>query len=109
MKPIPKRLLPHTIIVERVSNDDLFGETWAEPFEIHRVNVQHKKKLVRGANGITIEANTLIFIDAVNSLPAVALKANDKIIFKGTEMHVTSIDILYGDKDNPHHWEVWCL
>ena len=95
IKPIPLKLLGHTIEID--------GQ------EIKRVRVEPNNRIFKDIYGESIESKYLIFIDSVNSVGDLTLLENGKRIrFESIEMTIIDIQKLieYGDK--VHHLEVIC-
>lgn len=105
IKPIPKKLLIHTIKLESASNDDGWGSEHGSPQTIKYVRVEPAKSLrVGGTNNDTI-ANNIVFIDAVNSSPFIKPKEKDIIEFNLDKRTVIKVKELYDDS-KLHHLEV---
>ncbi len=110
IKPIPKKLLPHTVTLIHSDGED----RWGKPLnpvetEIKHVRVVPSSQLNRNNYAETIEFNHLLIIDAFNSKgdKPFTLTEKDKIKWKtDQEVEITKVTPCYADKDTPHHWEV---
>ncbi|MED1602604.1 putative minor capsid protein [Alkalihalophilus marmarensis] len=108
LKPIPKRLLIHTIIYEEYRGDSTFGgNDFSPPEDIPFVLVQPKSELRRDATGVEIQIKGTIFLDAKNTPNFKRLKEESRIKFNGEDYRVVGCDALYTtDPNTPHHFEV---
>lgn len=107
IKPIPKRLLPHNCIYKEYLDNTGEGDKWGVDTPLKFVKVEEKTQLRVTSNGREIVGNARLFYDLTNSsgLSAKPIQ-NSKIIFKGREYRVVDTDILCGEENNPHHYEV---
>lgn len=105
VRPIPKKLLPHTITVEVHESEGRYGETWAPPVVVKRVRVDPSNYITKNSSGSDTLAQSTLFIDAKNSEPAIVLTVDSKITFDNEVMHVNKVEPLYADSPNVHHWE----
>lgn len=108
IKPIPKRLLPHNCIYKEYLDNTGEGDKWDEiGVTLKFVKVEEKMQLKVTSNGREIVGNARLFYDLTTSSGLSAKPVqNSKIIFKGREYRVVDTDILCGEEDNPHHYEV---
>ena len=107
IKPIPKRLLPHNCIYKKYLGNNGEGDEWDKEITLKFVKIEEKTQLKVTSNGREIVGNARLFYDLTNSV-GLSNKpiGNSKIIFKGHEYRVVDTDILCGEEDNPHHYEV---
>lgn len=107
IKPIPKRVLIHTIEYEEFLKDGSFGEEFAPRESISGVLVQPKTEIRRDEIQEEIQIDAVIFLDAVNTPGFKPLKEKSKVHFGGREWRVVSCAALYTfNPDQPHHYEV---
>lgn len=106
IKPIPKRLLIHSIIYREKLPDDGWGGGFAEPVTIENIRVEPARSINRSGNADDIVARNIVFIDRVYSKPFLELKEKSKVEFNGKEYEVNKVSPHYGFKDTPHHYEV---
>lgn len=107
IKPIPKRLLIHTIEYEEFVKDGSFGEEFAPRESIESVLVQPKTEIRRDMYQEEIQIDAVIFLDAVNTPKFKPLKEKSKVHFNGREWRVVACDALYTfNPAIPHHYEV---
>ena len=107
IKPIPKRLLPHNCTYKEYLGNTGEGDEWGADTPLKFVKVEEKTQLKVTSNGREIVGNARLFYDLANSSGLSAKPVqNSKIIFKGREYRVVDTDVLCGEEDNPHHYEV---
>jgi len=107
IKPIPERLLIHTIQYEEFTRDGAFGEEFKPIVTIPFVLVQPKTQIRRNDAGEEIEIKAIVFIDALNTPNAQPLKEKSKVYFNNREWRVKSCESLYAlNPTAPHHYEV---
>ena len=107
IRPISRRLLPHTIQYEKYIGDDGWGSGgYEEAIEINRVRVEPKSSIRRNNTNEQVEGDYILVIDALNSNPYVEPKEKDKITFNGKKLEVKESKVFYAFSDKPHHLEV---
>jgi hypothetical protein len=107
LKPIPKIKLPHTAIYKAYIGNSGEGDTYDTPKQLKYIKVDELKQLGVTNNGREVIGNAIMFYDYLNSIGLTNRPVNNsQIIFKDKTYHIVSTDILYGDSDNPHHYEV---
>ena len=107
IRPIPKRLLPNDCIYKKYLGNTGEGDEWGEDDQLKHVKIEEKTQLKVTSNGREIVGNARLFYDLTNSegLTNEPIQ-NSKIIFNDKEYRVVDSDILRGDQDTPHHYEV---
>lgn len=107
IKPIPKRLLIHTIEYEEFVKDGSFGEEFAPSETMTGVLVQPKTEIRRDEIQEEVQINAVIFLDATNTPKFKPLKEKSKVHFNGREWRVVACETLFTfNPDKPHHYEV---
>lgn len=107
IKSIPKRLLPHNCIYKQYLGNTGEGDEWEDDTPLSYVKIEEKMQLKVTSNGREIVGNARLFYDLTNSSGLSDKPVqNSKIIFKGREYRVVDTDVLCGEEDNPHHYEV---
>lgn len=107
MLQIPKRLLPHTIDVEIPKDTDGFGGVYEDPVTIEHVRVEPiygiRATDYQLQNGVT----GIVFIDAVNSSPAMEVPAGSLVTLEGEKApsNVFACNAIV-DANRVHHWEL---
>ena len=107
IKPIPKRLLPNNCKYKEYLSNSGEGDGWADEIPLNRVKIEEKTQLRITSNGREVVGNARMFYDLVNSegLSNVPIQ-NSIILFKNREYRVVDTDVLRGEQDDPHHYEV---
>ena len=107
IKPIPKRLLPNSCIYKKYLGNTGEGDKWEIDTSLNFVKIEEKTQLKVTSNGREIVGNARLFYDLTNSEGLTSEPVqNSKIIFNDKEYRVVDSDILRGDQDTPHHYEV---
>ena len=107
IKPIPKRLLPHNCTYKEYLGNTGEGDEWGADTPLKFVKVEEKTQLKVTSNGREIVGNARLFYDLTNSSGLVDKPVqNSKIIYNNREYKIVDNDILCGEADVPHHYEV---
>lgn len=106
-KPIPKKLLVHSVIYEKQSDNTAWGGKGnQESVTINRVRFEPDfKTVVTGLNQEHV-IKGILYMDACYSEPFIIPKVDDVIIYKEEPLTVVSCEVLYTLSDTPHHVEV---
>lgn len=108
VRPIPKSWLIHEIVYEEFLGKDDWGKIqYEEPITIEYVRVDESTVFSRDSRETKIQANAVIFVDAVNSKPAVEFKEQSRLKFNGKDYTIKKVIPCYQPKINEiHHWEL---
>ena len=107
IKPIPKRLLPHSCIYKEYLGNTGEGDEWGADTTLKFVKIEEKTQLKVTSNGREIVGNARLFYDLINSNGLTDKPVqNSKIIFNNREYRVVDTDVLCGEQAMPHHYEV---
>lgn len=108
MRPIPKSLLPHTVMLHKKKNS---GGRYEEDsldygIKLAYVRMEPSGRIVRDKNGAEIQLAATLFYDCKNSTPSgIMFKVDDVIVFNGQKHRVQVVEPLY-DRRNLHHYEL---
>lgn len=107
IKPIPKKLLIHTVIYGKEEENDRWGSgTFKEKQTIKHIRIEPSSKIIRDKNNAEIQLAATVFYDCRNSLPrGMVFSLDDIIIFNGQKYQVKDIEPLY-DRKKLHHYEL---
>ena len=107
MKPIPKKLLIHTVQLQEVSEKDAWGnETLADPVELQYVRLEPYTKFVRDKDHKEIQLAATLFYDFHNSRPRGQTFSDGQVLaFNGERYRVQLVEPLY-DGRRLHHYEL---
>jgi Minor capsid protein len=106
VKPIPKKLLPHTIEYERFTGEGRNGPTYDMAVTVKNVRMEPTSEKSIDNNGEQIQLKSKLFIDAVNSSPLIDLKEKSVVHFDEKDYYVQSIATFYTNTVLVHHWEL---
>ena len=108
MKPIPKSLLIHTIILHKKTSSGGFYEepSLSNGTDISCVRMEPLSKIVRDKNNAEIQLSAILFYDCKNSCPrGTTFSVDDVISFNGQKYRVKVVEPLY-DRKKLHHYEI---
>lgn len=116
LRPIPAKILKSTATVRVCNGVDRYQNQTYEEHEVKRVHLQPTNEVRKTQSNTDCVLRSILFVDARISKPALdwcALfkqaheKAGDmRVIVRGVEYTVQTVDELRDDSDNLHHWEV---
>lgn len=116
LKPIPAKILKSTATVEVCSGVDMYQNQTYTEYAVKRVHLQPTNEIRKTQSNTEIVLRSILFVDARTSSPfldwcALLRTAHDnagdmRVIVRGTEYTVFSVDELRDDTDGLHHWEV---
>ena len=106
IKPIPKRILPHSAVYKEYLGNTGEGEEWGKEIPLSFIKIEEKSQLKVTSNGREIVGNAEMFYDLVNSKGLIYKPVENSIIFfNDREYKVVNTDVLC-DSAIPHHYEV---
>lgn len=107
MMPIPKKLLIHKVLHERINKKDRWGAVEeADTTEVTKVRIEPINRIARDKNNAEIQLEAILFFDCKNSRPAGFKFAEDDVIsFGDNKYRVQSVELLY-DGEKLHHYEL---
>lgn len=119
LKPIPAKILKSTATVKVCNGVDMYQNQTYTEYEVKRVHLQPTNEIRKSTTNTELENRVLrsiLFVDARTSTPvldwnALFLTANEnmgdmRVIVRGNEYTVVSVDELRDDTDGLHHWEI---
>lgn len=107
MRAIPKRLLIHTVKLQRTISKDRWGEGKTDNgIKLEKVRIEPSSRIVRDKNSAEVQLAATLFYDCKNSVPRdFVFKEDDIILFNGQKLRVQVIEPLY-DNNKLHHYEL---
>ena len=103
-KPIPLKLLVHTVAVRRnLGIDDDRNVIWSAPETVERVRCEPVKAEVLAGNGVQRDDKLTLFVDCTHS--AFVPEKGMQIEFLGTSYTVRQATPCFADTANVHHYE----
>lgn len=104
--PLPRRLMRQTAVVRVPKNDSHYGGEFEEPMTIERVRFEASASIRRTDYQLQAPVKGTLFIDAVNSSPAMEVPAGSLVSVDGevSEACVQECRAIRG-AGSIHHWE----
>lgn len=109
IRPLPKTWLIHSIVYEQYTDetDDFGNPSYAAPVTIEHVRFDESTVFSRDNTQTKVQANGVIFVDAVHSVPSVTFKEQSQITFGERELVIVKVVPCYHPQSNEiHHWEL---
>ena len=116
LRPIPAKIMRSEATVKACTGVDFYQNQTYTEYIVKKVHLQPTNELRKTAVNTSNVLRAVLFVDKRHSTPALdwnALflaaqeKAGDiKVVVRGIEYTVFSVDELRDDTDNFHHWEI---
>jgi len=107
IRPIPKRLLPHSAIYKEYLGNTGEGDEWGADTPLSFIKIEEKNQLKVTSNGREIVGNAKLFYDLVSSNGLSNKPTQNSIVrFNNRDYKIIDTAILYADSTIPHHYEV---
>lgn len=116
LKPIPSRILRSTATVKVCSGVDRYQNQTYDEYTVNKVHLQPTNEVRKTQSNTEIVLRSILFVDAKTSTPAIdwcalfeqahAVAGDMRVVVRGQEYTVLSVDALRDDTDNLHHYEV---
>ena len=116
LTPIPSRILRSTATVKACTGIDRYQNQTYTEYTIHKVHVQPTNEIRKTPNNTDCTLRSILFVDARKSTPfidwdaifttAQQLSGDVRVIIRGVEYTVQSVDALRDDSDILHHYEI---
>ena len=116
LKPIPSRILKSTATVKVCSGVDMYQNQTYTDYTVQRVHLQPTNEIRKTADNTDCVLRSILFVDAKTSTPhldycallqaAHKIGGDVRIIVRGDEYTVMSVDALRDDTDGLHHYEL---
>lgn len=116
LPPIPSKILKTSATLKVVSGVDFYQNQTYTEYTLKRVHLQPTNQIVKTTDNTNSNLRAILFVDARISTPfldwltllqtAHDNKGDMRVIVRGVEYTVESVDELRDDTDNLHHWEV---
>lgn len=116
LKPIPSKILKSAATVKVCSGVDRYQNQTYTEYTVNRVHLQPTNEVRKTESNTECVLRSILFVDAKTSTPhldwcalfeqAHALAGDMRVVVRGTEYTVQSVDALRDDTDTLHHWEV---
>ena len=116
LRPIPARILRSTATVKACTGVDRYQNQTYTDYTLKNVHLQPTNELKKTAVNTSNVLRAILFVDRKHSSPALnwndlfltaqRLAGDIKVIVRGIEYTVFSVDELRDDTDCFHHWEI---
>ena len=115
LKPIPGRILRSTATVKACTGLDRYQNQTFTEYTVNHVHIQPTNEIRKTAENTDCTLRSILFADRKHSTPldwwglfntAHNLGGDVKVIVRGEEYTVFSVDELRDDTDCLHHWEI---
>ena len=115
LRPIPEKILRSTATVKACTGTDRYQNQTYQEFTVKKVHLQPTNEIRKTADNTDCTLRSILFADRRHSTPldwwglfnnAHKIGGDVKVIVRGEEYTVFSVDELRDDTDNFHHWEI---
>lgn len=116
LPPIPDKILQSTAQVKVCAHLDLYQNQFYDEYTVTRVHVQPTTEIRKSTTNTDQQLKSILFVDVRHSKPLLdweALLSNAhkaggdmRVVIRGVEYTVLSVDALRDDSDRLHHYEI---
>ena len=116
LKPIPAKILKSAATVKVCNGVDRYQNQTYTEYALKKVPLQPTNEIRKTQDNTEINLRSILFVDARISTPfldwcsllqtAHTIPGGVRVIVRGVEYTVISVDELRDDTDNLHHWEI---
>jgi hypothetical protein len=105
-KPIPKKLLIHSIEYMEIAGNDGWDTSFNVPIPIDYTRVEPKTNLKRSTDSVSKDCSHVVFVDRSNSSVFPKFKEGSKIRFNEDDYELAEVKPFYDTEPEPHHYEL---
>ena len=116
LRPIPAKIMRSTATVKACTGLDRYqNQTYAE-YSVTKVHIQPTNEIRKTADNTDCNLRSILFVDKKHSTPTLdwwslfntahQVGGDVKVIIRGVEYTVFTVDELRDDTDCFHHWEI---
>lgn len=118
LRPIPAKIMRTTALVKAGTGKDFYGNPTYTEYTVNRVHLQPTNEIRKTVSNTDCTLRSILFADDRNSTPldwwslfntAHTKGVDVKVVVRGQEYTVFSVDELRDDTDAFHHWEIGLL
>ena len=119
LRPIPAKILRSTATVKVCTGLDRYQNQTYDEYTVNKVHLQPTNEIRKTPNNTECNLRSILFVDARISIPVLdwdglfssahEMGGDMRVIVRGIEYTVFSVDSLRDDTDQLHHWEVSLL
>ena len=116
LRPIPAKIMKSTATVKACTGVDFYQNQTYTDYTLKHVHLQPTNELRKTAVNTSNVLKAVLFVDRRHSTPSLnwldlfqtaqALAGDIKVVVRGIEYTVFSVDELRDDTDCFHHWEI---
>jgi hypothetical protein len=116
LKPIPSRILRSAATVKVCNGVDRYQNPSYTEYTVKHVHLQPTNEIRKTQSNTDCTLRSILFVDARKSTPVLdwcalfdsahRIAGDMRVIVRGVEYTVFSVDALRDDTDNLHHYEV---
>lgn len=116
LKPIPSKILRTTATVKACTGVDRYQNQTYSEYTVHKVHLQPTNEIRKTPSNTDCTLRSILFVDAKKSTPfldwdalfktAAEHSGDVRVIVRGMEYTVQSVDALRDDTDELHHFEI---
>lgn len=116
LRPIPARIMRSAATVKVCNGVDLYQNQTYTTYTVNHVHLQPTDSVKKAPENTDHELKSILFVDVRHSSPALDWRAlfatahehggDVRVIVRGVEYTVASVDELRDDTDRLHHWEI---
>lgn len=116
LRPIPAKILRSTATVKACTGVDRYQNQTYTEYTLKRVHLQPTNEVKKTPDNTDCVLRSILFVDKRRSSPqldwmalfntAHAISGDIKVIVRGVEYTVFTVDELRDDTDELHHWEI---
>ena len=100
-------MLPNQVIYQKYKADEGEGSSYENPVTLEHVKIDEQKQIVYTSNGAELVGNAMLYYDLVNSTGLDEKPVNESLItFEDRTYTVVDTDVLRGNSNRPHHYEI---
>lgn len=118
LKPIPAKIMRSTATVKACTGLDRYQNPTYSTYTVKKVHLQPTNEIRKTTDNTDCTLRSILFVDVRHSTPldwwglfntAHSIGGDVKVIVRGEEYTIFSVDELRDDTDNLHHWEIGLL
>lgn len=116
LKPIPAKIMQSTATVKACTGLDRYQRQTYQEYTVKKVHIQPTNEILKTADNTEQNLRSILFVDKKHSTPTLDwwglfntahdLGGDVKVIIRGQEYTIASVDELRDDSDQFHHWEI---
>jgi len=107
IRQIPRKRLPNQASHKYNFTNNGEKRTAGSTHSLRYIKIDERQVLKKSRDGKEIVGNAMMFYDYKNSLPKeLTFAKQDLIVFNGKTYEIVDIDVLRGNNNTPHHYEI---